>query len=170
MSILLWEKPRALTAVASVHCANSAQPQPTHLCFCCSDGARTYLFTQYRWLTLWAVVMFGIISALLRTDAYPMDGVSAQCGDSVQRVLYARRQLHRYPGAWRGCRACPTPESLPACLPRRPPQVYTALCFLLGSFLSATAGYIGMAIATQANSRTAEACKTSMTRGLQVGD
>jgi K(+)-stimulated pyrophosphate-energized sodium pump len=79
-----------------------------------------YLFTQYRWLSLWAAVMFGIISALLRTDDHPLDGV------------------------------------------------YTALCFVLGSFLSAVAGYIGMAIATQANSRTAEACKTSMTRGLQV--
>lgn len=30
------------------------------------------------------------------------------------------------------------------------------------------AGYIGMLIATQANSRTTEACKQSMTRGLQV--
>jgi K(+)-stimulated pyrophosphate-energized sodium pump len=46
--------------------------------------------------------------------------------------------------------------------------VYTALCFLVGSVLSGSAGYIGMAIATQANSRTAEACRTSMTRGLQV--
>jgi len=61
-----------------------------------------------------------IISVLLRTDAYPLDGV------------------------------------------------WTAVCFLVGSILSATAGYIGMAIATQANSRTAEACRVSMTRGLQV--
>jgi Na+/H+-translocating membrane pyrophosphatase len=46
--------------------------------------------------------------------------------------------------------------------------VLTGLCFVAGSTLSAGAGYIGMSIATQANSRTAEACRTSMTKGLQV--
>ena len=45
---------------------------------------------------------------------------------------------------------------------------YTALCFIVGSALSAAAGYVGMLIATQANSRTCEACRTSISRGLEV--
>jgi K(+)-stimulated pyrophosphate-energized sodium pump len=46
--------------------------------------------------------------------------------------------------------------------------LYTAICFIIGSGLSALAGYIGMLIATQANSRTCEACRTSISRGLEV--
>lgn len=46
--------------------------------------------------------------------------------------------------------------------------VYTGIALLVGALLSGGAGYIGMAIATQANSRTAEACRQSMARGLQV--
>jgi len=46
--------------------------------------------------------------------------------------------------------------------------VYTAICFLIGSAASASAGWIGMLIATQANARTCEACKTSISRGLQI--
>lgn len=45
---------------------------------------------------------------------------------------------------------------------------YTAICFVIGSVFSALAGYIGMLIATQANSRTAQACRTSISRGLEV--
>ena len=41
--------------------------------------------------------------------------------------------------------------------------------FLAPSLLSqAVAGYVGMLIATQANSRTCEACRTSISRGLEV--
>ncbi|PRY34136.1 K(+)-stimulated pyrophosphate-energized sodium pump [Spirosoma oryzae] len=40
--------------------------------------------------------------------------------------------------------------------------------FLLGAFLSALAGYIGMNIATKANVRTAHAARTSLTRALNV--
>jgi Na+/H+-translocating membrane pyrophosphatase len=65
-------------------------------------------------------LQFILLSVLLRTDAYPYDGLM------------------------------------------------TAGSFLLGSFLSASAGWIGMSIATQANSRTAEACKVSISRGLEV--
>jgi K(+)-stimulated pyrophosphate-energized sodium pump len=46
--------------------------------------------------------------------------------------------------------------------------VYTAICFIIGSFASALSGYVGMLIATQANSRTCEACRTSISRGLEV--
>ncbi len=42
------------------------------------------------------------------------------------------------------------------------------LSFLLGAFLSALAGYIGMNIATKANVRTAHAARTSLTRALDV--
>lgn len=43
-----------------------------------------------------------------------------------------------------------------------------ALSFLLGAFLSALAGYIGMRAATKANVRTAHAARTSLSKALQV--
>ncbi len=43
-----------------------------------------------------------------------------------------------------------------------------AVAFLLGAVFSATAGYIGMIIATKANVRTAEAARTSLAKALQV--
>ena len=42
------------------------------------------------------------------------------------------------------------------------------LSFVLGAFLSALAGYIGMNIATKANVRTAHAARTSLARALNV--
>jgi len=46
--------------------------------------------------------------------------------------------------------------------------VYTAISYAVGSALSGMAGYAGMYVATSANCRTAEACRTSISRGLQV--
>jgi K(+)-stimulated pyrophosphate-energized sodium pump len=43
-----------------------------------------------------------------------------------------------------------------------------ALAFVIGAIFSATAGYIGMKIATKANVRTAEAAKTSLSKALNV--
>lgn len=43
-----------------------------------------------------------------------------------------------------------------------------AVAFLIGAFLSALAGYIGMKIATKANVRTAQAARTSLSKALQV--
>ncbi len=43
-----------------------------------------------------------------------------------------------------------------------------ALAFILGAILSATAGYIGMRVATKANVRTAHAARTSLSRALKV--
>ncbi|WP_187263200.1 sodium-translocating pyrophosphatase [Pontibacter beigongshangensis] len=40
--------------------------------------------------------------------------------------------------------------------------------FLIGAFLSALAGFIGMRIATKANVRTAEAARTSLSKALEV--
>lgn len=42
------------------------------------------------------------------------------------------------------------------------------LSFIVGAVLSATAGYIGMKIATKANVRTAEAARTSLAKALKV--
>ena len=43
-----------------------------------------------------------------------------------------------------------------------------AVSFLIGAVLSATAGYIGMKIATKANVRTTQAARTSLAKALQV--
>ncbi|MHA8049821.1 sodium-translocating pyrophosphatase [Aquirufa sp. ROCK-SH2] len=43
-----------------------------------------------------------------------------------------------------------------------------AIAFLIGALFSATAGYIGMIVATKANVRTAEAARTSLAKALSV--
>ena len=43
-----------------------------------------------------------------------------------------------------------------------------AVAFLIGAIFSATAGYIGMIVATKANVRTAEAARTSLAKALNV--
>jgi K(+)-stimulated pyrophosphate-energized sodium pump len=45
---------------------------------------------------------------------------------------------------------------------------FSAAVFVLGAFLSASSGFIGMNIATKANSRTAEAARQSLNSGLRV--
>jgi len=86
------------------------------------EGARAYLLTQYKWLSLWVAVMFVLILLIIGFSN------GRNFGDGA----------------------------------------LTALCFIIGSGFSALSGYIGMLIATQANSRTTEACKTSISRGLEV--
>jgi len=44
----------------------------------------------------------------------------------------------------------------------------TAICFLVGAFCSALAGFIGMSVATKANVRTANAARTSQNAALGV--
>jgi K(+)-stimulated pyrophosphate-energized sodium pump len=43
--------------------------------------------------------------------------------------------------------------------------IRTAICFAIGAIVSATAGYIGMSIATRSNARTTEAARTGGTTG-----
>ena len=43
-----------------------------------------------------------------------------------------------------------------------------AVAFVIGAIFSATAGYIGMRVATKANVRTAQAARTSLSKALQV--
>ena len=45
---------------------------------------------------------------------------------------------------------------------------FIPLAFLVGGICSATAGYVGMKIATSANARTAQAAHEGLNRGLQV--
>jgi len=48
------------------------------------------------------------------------------------------------------------------------PGLFTAINFIVGAFLSASCGYLGMYIATKANVRTTHACVESLTSGLNV--
>ena len=43
-----------------------------------------------------------------------------------------------------------------------------AIAFIIGAVFSATAGYIGMKVATKANVRTAQAARTSLSKALNV--
>src|ERR1051325_8721211 len=43
-----------------------------------------------------------------------------------------------------------------------------AVAFIIGAVCSATAGYIGMKVATKANVRTAQAARTSLSKALNV--
>src|SRR5882757_3495765 len=43
-----------------------------------------------------------------------------------------------------------------------------AIAFIFGAVFSATAGYIGMRVATKANVRTTQAAKTSLSQALKV--
>jgi K(+)-stimulated pyrophosphate-energized sodium pump len=47
-------------------------------------------------------------------------------------------------------------------------SVFIGVSFLVGAFISAFAGYIGMNIATKSNVRTTQAARTSLTRALEV--
>jgi len=47
-------------------------------------------------------------------------------------------------------------------------NIQTAIAFVIGAFCSALAGNIGMRIATTSNARTANACKDSISEGLNV--
>lgn len=91
------------------------------ICKMIYDGARAYLLTQYKWLSVWVACMFFVLMLIIGVPSNSMaDGV------------------------------------------------FTAICFLIGSAFSALAGWLGMQIATQANGRTAQACTTSISRGLEV--
>lgn len=46
--------------------------------------------------------------------------------------------------------------------------VYMSITFIIGAFLSALAGNIGMRVATASNARTANACKESLNSGLRI--
>jgi len=43
-----------------------------------------------------------------------------------------------------------------------------AIAFVIGAVFSATAGYIGMRVATKANVRTTQAARTSLGKALEV--
>jgi len=47
-------------------------------------------------------------------------------------------------------------------------SLWTSLAFIIGATLSASAGYFGMKMATQANARTAEAAEKSLNRALKI--
>jgi len=111
----------AILFVNAVRAENEGNAKMRELRLAIYDGARAYLLTQYKWLSLWCVAMFLLILLII---GVPSNNIAD--------------------------------------------GVYTAICFVIGSAASALSGYVGMLIATQANSRTCEACRQSISRGLQV--
>ena len=49
-------------------------------------------------------------------------------------------------------------------------DLYSAVGFLIGSFLSGAAGYVGMNISVRSNVRTTQAASSSLAEGLSVAD
>ena len=47
--------------------------------------------------------------------------------------------------------------------------IWVGIGFLIGSFLSGVAGYVGMLVSVQANVRTAEASRKGLAAGLNIG-
>lgn len=89
-------------------------------CYLHSDGAKSFLFTEYSRLAGFVVFVFICVTFVLMTDGYMLRGL------------------------------------------------YTAINIVVGATMSASAGYLGMWIATEANSRTTLSCVESMTAGLRV--
>ena len=88
------------------------------------SGARAFLVTEYKYLTVFVVVMFAVLVIL-----YSLDPPSGNRTDGI-----------RYGG-----------------------------CFLAGAFLSASAGWGGMVVATDANVRTTQAAdKEGLNAALRV--
>jgi len=112
-----------IAAIAFAHFVfqeNEGNPELKRLSHEVHVAAKSYLNTQYKWLSLWVLALFIVISIILQQDSNNLAGL------------------------------------------------YTAISYVVGSALSGLAGYIGMYTATSANGRTAEACRTSISRGLQV--
>jgi len=88
------------------------------------SGARAFLVTEYKYLTIYVIVVFGILILLYSIDP--------PTGDRTDGIRY---------GA----------------------------CFLAGAMLSASAGWGGMAVATDANVRTTQAAdKEGLAKALRV--
>ena len=88
-----------------------------------AKGARSFLVTEYKYLTLFVVFVFFVLLAM----------------------FWASAEVDKNDG------------------------IRVAGCFLVGAFLSALAGWMGMQVATDANSKTAEAAQSKgLNEALQV--
>eukprot|EP00750_Incisomonas_marina_P007677 INCI15026.1.p1 GENE.INCI15026.1~~INCI15026.1.p1 ORF type:complete len:984 (-),score=135.57 INCI15026.1:437-3388(-) len=108
-----------------------------------SDGARTFLKTEYAYLTAFVLVMatiFGILFGALEVGA--LGPVATYDADDFSDP--AVEKLDFLSG------------------------LFLVVSILLGAFLSATAGWLGMNIATESNIRTTHACRQGLGAGLSV--
>lgn len=91
-----------------------------------------------------------------------MQTISKHIADGAMAFLKSEWKILGYfvviVGLLLGVMAMSNPNSSPA----------IAISFVAGAFFSATAGYIGMKIATKANVRTTHAARTSLSRALRV--
>ncbi len=107
---LLW----AILTTQSIGKKSSGNDRMQEIAGAIAEGARAFLYSEYKVLAIFVVIMFVVIGLGL--------------------------------GSW-----------------------MTAVCFLVGSIFSVTAGYLGMTAATKANVRTANAAKESgMAAALSV--
>ena len=121
-----------------------------------SDGARTFLRTEYVYLTAFVLVMAALFGALF--GALELTAL----GPEPTFALVAS----------------PSPSASPAAATYDldPPVekldflggLFLVVSILLGAGLSAAAGWVGMNIATQSNIRTTHACRQGLGEGLSV--
>ena len=108
-----------------------------------SGGARTFLKTEYTYLTAFVLVMsaiFGVLFGLL--ELYALGPNATFAGADVND---------------------PPTEKLDFM-----GGLFLVCSILLGAILSASAGWLGMNIATQSNIRTTHACRQGLGAGLSV--
>ena len=105
-------------------------------------GAKAFLHREFLSIGVYAIVMFGSMCGFL------YNGAVVPCSLLTPEITYC----NPFVGA-------PSLSTL---------GVFTGLSFLVGGLMSASAGYLGMWIATRANVRTCWACNDSMNQGLRI--
>ena len=116
-----------------------------------SEGARAFLFSEYKILAIFIVIFAVIVAVLL--------GVPTNCGAAYQHIVGSKVTCtgHEVDCMW--------DYEYGSCWGR---GLGTAIAFVIGGCTSIICGYIGMAIAVYSNARTATMCQISWTDGFNT--
>ena len=117
-----------------------------------SDGAKAFLFAEYK-ILFWFIVVFGLLIFFLL-------GFPKTCGIAVPMFNGTACTA-----ATEGCKWVIPEDQLHRCWGN---GLASALAFVIGGLTSILCGYIGMSIAVYANARTATMCQVSWTDGFNT--